>query len=159
MSGVAVSENQDDSPLEFSFESDVDSVIGDIVRLGTLGQFKQARLLAEEYLKQVDHVFPVAVEIMRLSYDQGDGEYMRQYTKELLSRSKDFLEHNGWTAGAMRILCLMHDLFAEPKNHVMTPTDRAAVKAEISYDNDFDDQQVRSGLAHMKLPKLTQTRF
>lgn len=155
MSAVNVTEDQDGSALEFSFESDVDSVIGDIVRLGTLGQFKEARSLVEEYLKQVDHVFPVAIEIMRLSYDQGDGEHMRLYTKELLERSESFPERNGWTAEAMRILRLMHDLFAEPEDHVLTPADRPALSAGISYDDDFDDQQVSCLLTHTKITKLT----
>jgi hypothetical protein len=70
--------------LVFKFEFSLRDVIQYVVHSGTHGHFMEARSLADDSLKQFDEIFPIAVEIMRLMYDQGDVNALCTYIGRLV---------------------------------------------------------------------------
>jgi hypothetical protein len=86
-----------DITMNFTFETNVYQDLEDIVRLGAFGQFKEARLIVDESLEGLHDEFPIAVEIMRLMYDQGDFVQLYKYTSGLLSSDDHRMRHKGWT--------------------------------------------------------------
>lgn len=133
--------------LDFGFGLEHD--IQDIVRLGTLGQFQQARSLADESLKELDYLFPIAIEIMRLMYDQEDFKALHAYTKDLMSRR---LRHESWTPTAVYILHLVHDvsgmLQGNLTNAVTTPYDLSAANMSGRNPENLDNEQVSDITRH-----------
>lgn len=150
MSVATVSGINECSTVDFKFESDGDEVIGDLVCLGTLGRFIEARLLAEEFLAKIDYIFPFAVEIMRLLYDQGDLDELNVYTEALMSTSDDRTNHHSWTAKAKCVLGLMHDLCTDQAHGSWTSIDMTHVYSDIQRHEDLDDEQVRYFLSMIK---------
>jgi hypothetical protein len=98
------SKSTDTEYLVFDFKFGLEENIQDLVRLGTLGQFNGARSLVDGYLGRLDSVFSIAIEIMRLMYDQEDFKGLHIYTAKLISRL-----NKRWTQRALCILRLMHD--------------------------------------------------
>lgn len=148
----------EDTGLDFEFGLEYD--IQEVVRLGTLGQFQEARSLANRSLKQFDYIFPIAVEIMRLMYDQEDFGTLYVYTNALMSRRT---EQKSWTPRALCILHLMHDVCGMLRNSLanVATTSRDMSEAGLSARNpeNLDHEQVCSTLPwNCVYPKLTLLR-
>lgn len=129
--------------MTFVFESDVDKDIDDVVRFGAFGQFEKARSIVDESLGELDNKFFVAVEIMRLLYDQGDGMELIKYTRRLLSPDRD---RNSWSEMATCILHLMHDfgviLEDDPSGFVTDEVDMSTVNWSVQQFQGLDDERV-----------------
>jgi hypothetical protein len=93
-------------------KKDVEQAIEHMLRLNSLGQFADAQTVVEESLQEFDDLFPVAIEIMRLMYDQGDFSRLLDYADSLLdasSRDQD-LWRTEWKLTIMlfRDVCARH---------------------------------------------------
>jgi hypothetical protein len=138
---MSLPDDAEDLVLDFEFGLEGD--IQDVVRLGTLGQFQKARSLADESLKQLDYVFPIAIEIMRLMYDQEDYRALYAYTIALMS---DRTKQKSWKPRELCILHLMHDvcgmLSGNPGDVATTPFDLLAANLSNRTVDSLDDEQV-----------------
>ena len=150
------SSNAEDLVLDFG--SGLEHDIQDVVRLGTLGQFQEARLIADESLKQLDYLFPVAIEIMRLMYDQEDFNALYAYANVLMSRRAE-----SWTPRALCILHLMHDVSGMLQGNLTdvatTPRDLAATNLGVSNPENLDEEHLDgTSRRDFRCPQLTQPR-
>jgi hypothetical protein len=135
--------------LVFKFEFSLRDGIQDVVYSGTHGHFMEARSLADDSLKQFDKIFPIAVEIMRLMYDQGDLNALYTYIGGLVNpsdRRRLRTEYRSWTAKALCIVHLMHDTCgvssSKPAKVTTTPLDLFAANLNVRKFEDLDDEQV-----------------
>jgi hypothetical protein len=128
--------------VHFSLEMDIQ----DVVRLGAFGKYREARSLVDNSLKQLDYFFPIAVEIMRPMYDQGDITALYDYTIELITPANDRRKHPSWTAKELCILHLMHDVCAAlngtSQSTITTFRDMAEANLNIRKFEELDDEQV-----------------
>jgi hypothetical protein len=133
--------------MTFIFESDVDKDIDDVVRLGAFGQFEKARSIVDESLGELDNNFFVAVEIMRLLYDQGDGVELISYTNLLCAPDYDRNTHGSWSEMATCILHLMHDfgviLEDDSSGLVTDEADLSTFNSSVQQFQGLDDERVR----------------
>ena len=132
--------------MTFVFESDVDKDIDDVVRFGAFGQFEKARSIVDESLGELDDKFFVAVEIMRLLYDQGDGMELIKYTRRLLSPDRDRNTNGSWSEMATCILHLMHDfgviLEDDSSGLVTDEADLSTFNSSVQQFQGLDDERV-----------------
>ncbi|KAK5715946.1 hypothetical protein LTR15_009771 [Elasticomyces elasticus] len=72
--------SEQDVHLDFSIDivEDVAAEVEAVMRLSVFGLFREARKAADETMKRYLGYFPVAVEYLRLLYDQGDFDMLRQ---------------------------------------------------------------------------------
>jgi hypothetical protein len=142
---TVLTDDRGDLVMNFTFENDVNRDIEDVVRLGTFGQYDKARLIAEESLKDLDDEFTIAVEVMRLMYDQGDVVQLFKYTSALLAAKKTRKRHKSWTPMAICILYQMHDFCVAIRSHYQDPIVANRFEFDLSVEKfeDFDDEQVR----------------
>lgn len=139
-----------DLTLDFSFERDVNRDVGDVIRFGAFGRFKESRLLVEDTLQQFDNIFPVAVEIMRLMYDQGDLSQLLAYTSTVLAPDDLRTKNESWSPGAMcilrlfRDLCVMHDDKGLGSNTEIL--DVPVVEPDGSHYEDWNEEQILSSV-------------
>jgi hypothetical protein len=137
--------------LVFKFEFSLRDDIQDVVNSGTHGHFREARSLADDSLKQFDEVFPIAVEITRLMYDQGDVDALCAYINHLVNpfdRRGPRTKHRSWTAKQLCIVHLMQDtcgiLSDNPAKVTTTPRDVFPANLNVRKFEDLDDEQVSS---------------
>jgi hypothetical protein len=142
------SASDDEEDVCFDFELDLASYVQEVVRLGALGIFKEARHVAREYLGEHENLFPVAAEIMRLMYDQGDVVKLYDYSGRSMAESRVRMQHKSWTGRAVCILHLLRDvcgaLRGNPTNVATTHLDLREANLNDAQDpEDLDDEQVR----------------
>ena len=93
--GGATGESTPDGgfPAKFSIEvvEDVSEIVEEMMRLGALGYFKEARELSDTLLPKYSHIFAVLAERMRLLLDQGD---YSQLLKMAQTANRDGLSTN-----------------------------------------------------------------
>jgi hypothetical protein len=127
--------------LVFKFDFSLRDYIQDVVHSGTHGHFTEARLLAHNSLEQFDKVFPIALEIMRLMYDQGDVDALHSYIDLRVQT-----HGKSWTAKALCIVHLMHDTCERSCDKLAeldtTPYDWLAANRNLGKFEDLDDEQV-----------------
>ncbi|KAK5675622.1 hypothetical protein LTS10_011722 [Elasticomyces elasticus] len=72
-------ESEQDVHMDFSIDivEDVAAEVEAVMRLSVFGLFREARKAADETLKRYLGCFPVAVEYLRLLYDQGDFDILQ----------------------------------------------------------------------------------
>jgi hypothetical protein len=147
---ASLSEDEnDDITLNFRFIRDIKSDIEDVVRLGAFGRFAEARSLVEHSLKVVDNIAPIAVEVMRLMYDQGDIAQLYRYTSAFLADDDYRNNHESWTPKGLCILYLMHDIcvarLGNFRNFITTSSDVSKTDLDVGSFQEMDDEQVRKG--------------
>jgi hypothetical protein len=129
--------------LVFKFDFSLRDYIQDVVHSGTHGHFTEARLLAHDSLEQFDQIFPIALEIMRLMYDQGDVDALHSYIDRRAQT-----HGTSWTAKALCIVHLMHDTCEIPCGEsakvavTTTPRDLFAANLNVRRFEDLDDERV-----------------
>lgn len=137
------SSSYEDENICFDFAFDLKDYVQEVVRLGALGIFQEARYLAQGALREHDYVFPVAIEIMRLMYDQGDADALYAYSGGLMAEGDTRTQHESWTAEALYILRLLHDACGALRGHpTNVPVTRLDL-TDIESFEDLDDEQVR----------------
>jgi hypothetical protein len=158
-STVSFSESEDDATFSFNFVRDVEGDIDDVVRLGALGRFAEARALLEQSLNAIDNIAPIAVEIMRLMYDQGDLAQLYTYASAFLADDDCRKDHESWTAKSLCILYLMHDIciarLGSHQDFVTTSSDLSKANLDVMAFPEMDDEQVRDQDREAAFPTLT----
>jgi hypothetical protein len=154
-SDASTSSVDEDAVFEFRFSLEND--IQDVIRFGTLGQFQKTQPLVNGSLKPLDYVFPVAIEVMRLMYDQGDFAALHAYTIGLG-------RHVNWTPKALCILHLMHDvsgaLCGKSAKVATTSKDLFAARLDVPKVSDLDEEQVKSEISlRFSASELTEARY
>lgn len=140
-------EDEDDINFSFDFVRDIESDIDDVVRLGALGRFVGARSRIQDSLKVIDNIAPIAVEVMRLMYDQGDIFQLYRYASAFLADEDCRNDHESWTSKGLCILYLMHDIcvarLGNPRDFVTTFSDLSKADLKVGSFQEMDDEQVR----------------
>jgi len=137
-------EGEGDVCLDFKFH--LADYVQEVVRLGALGIFNEARFVAGEYLSEHANFFPVAAEIMRLMYDQGDVDELYAYSGRLMAEGGVRTQHESWTGEALCILHQMRDvcgaLRGSPTTVATTQLDVGDANLDVDDFKDLDDEQV-----------------
>lgn len=109
-------EGQVDIPLDFNFEVvDVRDKLGELAYNSTLGWFRAAHESSDSILEDHRDVFPIAFEIVRLLYDQGQYGELRKTIETMIDRRPSLPSGvtttlKPWTEQELGIFILMDTL-------------------------------------------------
>lgn len=103
--------NHQELIMDFSFDvGDILEDVGEVARQSTIGRFKIARAVSKNTLEKHMEKFPIAIEVLRLLYDQGEH---RDLHRKIRSLSRHKQERNDqsicdtWSDGEKNIIDLM----------------------------------------------------
>jgi hypothetical protein len=103
---------EDGSAMEFSFSfaENVSAIVEDVARLSAFGLFKDAQEISMAGLTKHIAVFPVAFELLRLSYDQGRHQSTLNMVRKLKSNRsfKGRTVYETWSSQEKRVVDIMN---------------------------------------------------
>ncbi|KAK4911107.1 hypothetical protein LTR49_020274 [Elasticomyces elasticus] len=155
--------SEHDVHMDFSIDivEDVAAEVEVVMRLSAFGLFREARKAADETLKRYIDYFPVAVEYLRLLYDQGDFAMLRQEAEKFRKRDyrlKDAVPKD--QSHFLLLLCDVRKLGVE----VPLPEDLQSITRQMNRMSDRTDEttsqnlaadiQARAGLRGMLLTRI-----